>query len=74
MEVALIQNKMVKLSAREVEVLKLVVEVYSNIEIAAKLYISPNTTKTHVRSLMSKLGADDRVQVAVIAIRNGIVE
>lgn len=74
MKVALIQNKAVKLSERELEVLKLIVEGCSNPEMATRLYISPNTIKSHVRNLMNKLGADHRIQVAVIAIRNGIIE
>lgn len=74
MKIAFIPNKTVRLSERELEVLKLIVEGYSNPEIAAKLYVSPNTVKTHVRSLMNKLGADHRIQLAVIALRNGIIE
>lgn len=62
-----------QLSQRELEVLKLMVEGYSNPEIAAALYLSPNTIKTHVRGIMNKLAVDDRVQAAVVALRAGIV-
>jgi NarL family two-component system response regulator LiaR len=62
-----------QLSQRELEVLKLMVEGMSNPEIAAKLYLSPNTVKTHVRGIMNKLAVDDRVQAAVMALRAGIV-
>lgn len=62
-----------QLSQRELEVLKLMVEGQSNPEIAAALYLSPNTVKTHVRGIMNKLAVDDRVQVAVIALRSGLV-
>jgi DNA-binding NarL/FixJ family response regulator len=62
-----------KLSAREQEVLKLLVEGRSNIEIAAALHLSPHTIKTHVRSIMNKFGVSERVQVAVFALRNGLV-
>ncbi|MDX1978329.1 MAG: response regulator transcription factor [Pseudanabaenaceae cyanobacterium bins.68] len=62
-----------KLSQRELEVLRLMVEGYSNPEIAAQLYLSPNTIKTHVRGIMNKLAVDDRVQVAVVALRTGLV-
>lgn len=62
-----------KLSAREQEVLKLLVEGRSNIEIAAALHLSPHTIKTHVRSIMNKFGVSDRVQAAVFALRNGFV-
>ena len=61
------------LSQRELEVLKLMVEGYSNPEIAAKLYLSANTVKTHVRNIMNKLSVDDRVQAAVVALRSGLV-
>ncbi|MCU0523605.1 MAG: response regulator transcription factor [Elainella sp. Prado103] len=62
-----------QLSQRELEVLKLMVEGLSNPEIAAQLYLSPNTVKTHVRGIMNKLAVDDRVQAAVVALRAGIV-
>ncbi len=62
-----------QLSARELEVLKLMVEGRSNPEIAAVLYLSPNTIKTHVRGIMNKLAVDDRVQAAVVALRAGLV-
>ncbi|MBD2776286.1 response regulator [Iningainema tapete] len=61
------------LSARELEVLKLMVEGKSNPEIASLLYLSPNTVKTHVRGIMNKLSVDDRVQAAVVALRSGLV-
>lgn len=61
------------LSTRELEVLKLMVEGLSNPEIAEKLYLSPNTIKTHVRGIMNKLAVDDRVQAAVVALRSGLV-
>ncbi|MEA5617983.1 response regulator transcription factor [Cronbergia sp. UHCC 0137] len=63
----------VNLSSRELEVLKLIVEGLSNPEIAKKLYLSPNTVKTHVRGVMNKLSVDDRVQAAVVALRSGLV-
>lgn len=62
-----------QLSQRELEVLKLMVEGLSNPEIAAILYLSPNTVKTHVRGIMNKLAVDDRVQAAVVALRSGLV-
>jgi len=61
------------LSEREYEVLSLLVEGLSNPDIAKQLYISPNTVKAHMRSLMNKLSANDRVQVAVKALRAGLV-
>jgi two-component system, NarL family, response regulator LiaR len=67
------QGNTANLSARELEVLKLMVEGLSNPEIAEKLYLSPNTVKTHVRGIMNKLAVDDRVQAAVVALRSGLV-
>lgn len=62
-----------QLSARELDVLKLIVEGYSNPEIGNALYLSPNTIKTHIRGIMNKLAVDDRVQAAVVALRAGLV-
>ena len=61
------------LSEREMEVLELIVEGKSNPQIAKILYLSPNTIKTHVRSIMNKLAVDDRVRAAVVALRSGLV-
>lgn len=66
-------GKVGQLSHRELDVLKLMVEGYSNPEIAAALHLSPNTIKTHVRGIMNKLAVDDRVQAAVVALRSGLV-
>ena len=61
------------LSARELEVLKLIVEGYSNPEIGEKLFLSTNTIKTYVKGIMNKLVVNDRVQAAVLALRKGWV-
>jgi two-component system, NarL family, response regulator LiaR len=61
------------LSEREMQVLELIVEGKSNPQIAKTLHLSPNTIKTHVRSIMNKLAVDDRVQAAVVALRAGLV-
>lgn len=62
-----------QLSPREYEVLVLIVEGRSNPEIAATLYLSPNTVKTHVRGILNKFGVSDRVQAAVLAVRHQLV-
>ena len=62
----------VGLSGREQEVLALVAEGYSNKAIAEALFISPNTVKTHVASLLTKLRADSRVQLATMATRQDL--
>jgi DNA-binding NarL/FixJ family response regulator len=61
-------------SQRELEILNWMVEGYTNPEIAAQLYLSRNTVKTHVRSIMNKLAVDDRVRAAVKALRAGLVQ
>jgi DNA-binding NarL/FixJ family response regulator len=58
------------LSPREREVLALVAEGRSNKAIAEALFVSPNTIKTHVASLMNKLHADSRAHLAAIATRH----
>lgn len=59
------------ISPREMDVLALVAEGLSNLEIAGRLVISEKTVKTHVSSLLSKLNLKDRTQLAVYAIRQG---
>lgn len=61
------------LTERELEVLELIVQGYSNAAIAEKLYITVGTVKTHVRNILNKLSADDRTQAAVLALRSGLV-
>ena len=61
------------LTEREREVMALAAAGYSNDEIAAELFVSPATAKTHVSRAMSKLGARDRAQLVVIAYETGLV-
>jgi len=61
------------LTARELEVLQLIVAGKSNKEIGTTLFISEATVKTHVNSLLSKLGVEDRTQAATTALQRGIV-
>lgn len=62
-----------KLSDREMEVLELLVQGQSNGVIAEALFLSESTIKAHLRSIMTKFEVNDRVQVAVIALRSGLV-
>lgn len=61
------------LTGREREIVALVATGLSNDEIAARLFVSPLTAKTHVNRAMAKLGARDRAQLVVLAYRSGLV-
>jgi two-component system NarL family response regulator len=61
------------LSARELEVLALIVKGHGNKQIAYALGIAEHTVKNHVKSILSKLGVEDRTQAATAAIQRGII-
>jgi DNA-binding NarL/FixJ family response regulator len=62
-----------ELSAREIEVLRLVAEGRDNSEIARTLFISPQTVKNHISNILAKLQMENRIQAAVYAVRRGLV-
>ena len=70
---ALDTKTMYNLTSRETQILKLITEGLSNIEIAKKLFVSVNTTKVHVASILQKLEVDDRLQAAIKALKENIV-
>ena len=64
----------VRLSTRELEVLRIVAEGKTNAEIAEALVISPNTVARHVKNILAKTGAANRTEAAMYASRHGLLE
>lgn len=62
------------LSRRELEILHLIVQGKSTAEMAQALHLTDGTVKSHVRSILYKLGVRDRTQAAVLALRAGLVD
>ncbi|BAY50522.1 two component transcriptional regulator, LuxR family protein (plasmid) [Scytonema sp. HK-05] len=62
-----------ELSERELEVLRLMAQGMSNIEIGTALSIGESTVKSHVNRILSKLGVNDRTQAVIVGVRRGIV-
>jgi DNA-binding NarL/FixJ family response regulator len=62
------------LTPAEIRVLRLIAEGYANKEIGAQLAISEETIKSQVRSILSKLSANDRTHAAMIGLKRGIIE
>jgi two-component system, NarL family, response regulator LiaR len=67
------QSSQFTLSDREMDVLQLLVQGHSNGAIAKALFISESTVKAHLRSIMTQFEVSDRVQVAVVALRSGLI-
>ena len=64
----------IELTQRETEVLRELVKGKNNSEIAKELIISPHTVKVYIGSLLKKFNVKDRVQIAVKAVREGLVD
>ncbi len=62
------------LTAREIEVLQLLAFGHTNRDIAEKLFISPDTVKTHLEHIFEKLGASDRTAAVAEALRRRLIE
>ena len=61
------------LTAREVEVLRLVAEGLTDAQVAARLYLSPRTVTTHLTSIYNKLGVSSRSAATRFAVEQGLV-
>ncbi|HVU35123.1 MAG TPA: response regulator transcription factor [Opitutaceae bacterium] len=75
-EISARMNGMVlsQLSARELDVLRLVAKGLSNKEIGTSLHVAEGTVKVHVKSILSKLAVSDRTQAIVSAVKRGIIQ
>jgi DNA-binding NarL/FixJ family response regulator len=63
-----------ELTAREIDVLRLIASGNANKVIASELAITEETVKSHVTNILSKLGANDRTHAVTIGLRRGIIE
>lgn len=60
------------LTARELELVRMLAQGLSNLELADALVVSEQTVKTHIRNILAKLGLRDRTQIVIFAFRNGL--
>ena len=63
-----------KLSPRELELVALLTQGFSNTEIAARMFLSEGTVRNYLSTVFSKLGVSDRTQAAVMALKHGLVK
>jgi len=63
----------ISLSDRELEIIKMIAEGYTNAQIAALLYISNHTVNTHRKNVMKKLGINNTAGIVMMAVKSGLV-
>jgi DNA-binding NarL/FixJ family response regulator len=68
------EQSVATLSTREVEVLQIIAYGSTNREVAEALHISPQTVKTYLERIFTKLGVSDRTRAVAVALKHGIVE
>ncbi|MCC6601553.1 MAG: response regulator transcription factor [Crocinitomicaceae bacterium] len=61
------------ISVREMEIIKLIAEGYTNNEIAEKLFLSPHTVNTHRKNIMQKIGVNNTAAIVMYAVKTGLV-
>ncbi|WP_406305427.1 response regulator transcription factor [Streptomyces sp. NBC_00885] len=69
-----VAGRLERLTERELEIVVAAARGASNSEIAAQLFIGPATVKSHVSSILTKLGLRDRIQIVIFAYESGLVE
>jgi len=62
------------LSERELEVLQLLAQGFTNTEISERLYLTRGTVRNYISSILTKLDVEDRTQAAILAVRHGLVK
>jgi DNA-binding NarL/FixJ family response regulator len=73
LEIAELNCEPVSISERELEVIKLIAEGYTNNEIAEKLFLSPHTVNTHRKNIMQKLGVNNTAAIVLYAVKTELV-
>jgi DNA-binding CsgD family transcriptional regulator len=63
----------VNISERELEIIKLIAEGYTNVEIAEKLFLSPHTVNTHRKNILQKLGINNTAAIVMYAVKTNLV-
>jgi len=73
LEIAEFNCEPVSISDREIEIITLIAEGYTNVEIAEKLFLSPHTVNTHRKNILQKLGVNNTAAVVMYAVKTQLV-